>query len=477
MVQSIIKTPRSPAAHVGRVLTWLAGMVCCVFLLSVLGLIAHQMIVPPPAHRVLLVSAIPLPEGLKDKGALDSLAPGQSQDWDVFGFQAIDPITHLLFIAHTGPDPFNLSFEDPTFHRNDPADIARDGNVLVFDLQKQQLVARLPIPRVTGMIVVPELHKVFASGSEQSRVYSFDEPSLTNIKFLQMADYTDPDTLSYDPVTHQLFVAAPGAEDHATVQVPGQALPIQNENRDPANENVYVLDPLTLKVLAKIDIGTLPKLPDEDLSKGDVPVPTVNGNLPKFGYRVGQLKYDDVTRLVYLVIEVAPDRNVRPHPNPPLGSAELVTIDPVSDKIIHRAILPESCNMAHGLVLDPKQNIAYIECTSLEPDVPLVQHVMRMDLTTMKAFPDDPRQSMLAPAPYMLALDRPQQLLFEACGGGVTVIDIRPGHFRKLGDYIIGHDKTYSIIIDESTQFIYLPVTSAGGRPTLYIARYNPNGV
>jgi hypothetical protein len=100
-----------------------------------------------------------------------------------------------------------------------------------------------------------------------------------------------------------------------------------------------------------------------------------------------------------------------------------------------------------------------------------------MDLTTMKAFPDDPRQSMLAPAPYMLAFDRPQQLLFEACGGGVTVIDIRPGHFHKLGDYIIGHDKTYSIIIDESTQFIYLPVTSAGGRPTLYIAKYNPNGV
>ncbi len=477
MDQRFITTPRSPAARVGRVLTWLSGIVCCVFLLSVLALIARQIIVPPPAHRIILVGALPLPEGLKAKGAPDSLEPGQSQNWDAFGFQAIDPTTHLLFIAHTGPDPFNLSFQDPTFHRNDPADIARDGNVLVFDLQKQQLVARVPIPRVTGMIVVPELHKVFASGSEENRVYSFDEPSLTNIHFLQLDENEDPDTLSYDPVTHQLFVAAPGAEDHAPVQVPGQALPILNERVDPAKENVYVLDPLTLKVLAKITIGTLPKLPDEDLSKGEVPVPTVAGNVPKFGYRMGQLKYDEVTRLVYLVIEVSEDRNVRPHPNPPLGTAELVTIDPVSDKIIHRAILPASCNMAHGLVLDTEQNIAYIDCSSVDPDVPLVQHVMRMDLTTMKAFPDDPRQSMVAPAPYMLALDRPQQLLFEACGGGVTVIDIRPGHFRKLGDYITGHDKTYSIIIDESTQFIYLPVTSAGGRPTLYIARYNPNGV
>jgi hypothetical protein len=34
-----------------------------------------------------------------------------------------------------------------------------------------------------------------------------------------------------------------------------------------------------------------------------------------------------------------------------------------------------------------------------------------------------------------------------------------------------------SIIVDEATQFIYLPVVSAGGRPTLYIAKYNPNGV
>jgi hypothetical protein len=56
------------------------------------------------------------------------------------------------------------------------------------------------------------------------------------------------------------------------------------------------------------------------------------------------------------------------------------------------------------------------------------------------------------------------------------VFDVRPGHFRKLGVYVIG-SKTLSIIVDESTQLIYLPVVSTGGRPTLYIAKYNPNGV
>src|SRR5215470_17267697 len=268
MYQSVMTTPHSPTVHAARVLTWRAGMVCCGLLLSVLGLIARPILVGPPAHRVILVRTIPLPEGLKDKGAPDSLEPGISQDFDNFGEQAIDPSTHLLFIAHSGPIPFNYSFEDDTFHFDDPADIARDGNILVFDLQKQQLVGRVPIPRVTGLVVAPDLHKVFASGSEENRIYSFDEPSLTNIKFLQMAEYDDPDTLSYDPLTHRLFVAAPGAHTRDIVKVPGLDKPIIQENTDPAKENVFILDALTLRVQAKINIGQLPTLPGEDLSKG-----------------------------------------------------------------------------------------------------------------------------------------------------------------------------------------------------------------
>lgn len=477
MDQTVIATPPSSAARVGHRLVWLAGIVCCVFLLSVLVLIARQIVVPPPAQRIVLVSSIPLPEAIKAKGAPDSLAPGRSQNFDGFDFQAIDPTTHLLFIAHTGPVPYPYSFQDRTFHWDNPADIARDGNIPVVDLQKQQLVGRVPIPRVFGLVVAPELHKVFASSSEPSRIYSFDEPSLTNIKFLQLDANEGPDTMSYDPLTHKLFVETGGETVRYPIHVPGQKLPILNENRDPAKENVYVIDAPALKVLAKINIGKLPKLPDEDLSKGGVPVPVTADNAPKFGYQMGQIKYDEVTHLLYLVTQVSEDRNIRPHPLPPLGAAELVTIDPVANKIIQRTILPESCNVPNALALDTEQQIAYIDCTSVDSNIPLVQHVMRMDLNTMKAFPDDPRQTILAPNPNMMALDRPQHLLFEACGGGVTVFDIRPGHFRKLGNYVVGHANTLSIIIDESTQFIYLPVPSAGDRPTLYIAKYNPNGV
>src|SRR5216684_775871 len=477
MDQRFITALRSPAAAlVGKAFTWLAWIVCYGFLLAVIVSITHQIVVPPRAQRIILLRGIPLPEGLKARGAPDSLEPGTAQFFDFFGFQAIDPTTHLLFIAHTGPIPNNYQDVDHTFSADNPADIARDGHVLVFDLQKQQLVGRMPIPRGTGLIVVPELHKVFVSGSELSRVYSFDEPSLTNLQFLQLPVNVDPATLGYDPVRRRLFVAAPGAEDHATVDVPGQ-LPIQNENIDPEVESLYILDAPTLKVLARIGIGRLPKLPNEDLSAGeDPPVPTEDG-IPKFGYRVDQLQYDDVTHLIYMLIEVSEDRNIRPHPSPPLGAGELVTIDPATAHIIRRTTLPKSCNLLHALVLDTAQQIAYIDCTSVDPDVPLVQHVMRMDLKTMTAFPDDPLQSTVAPAPFMMALDRPLHLLFEACVGGIVVFDVRPGHFRKLGVYVIGHDKTTSLIVDEATQLIYLPVPSAGGRPTLYIAQYNPTGV
>src|SRR5438270_1875104 len=70
MDQSILTSPpRTPAARVRSVFSWLAGIVCFGFLLSVIVLIAHQIIVPPPAPRVILLRNIPLPEGLKTQGA------------------------------------------------------------------------------------------------------------------------------------------------------------------------------------------------------------------------------------------------------------------------------------------------------------------------------------------------------------------------------------------------------------------------
>src|SRR2546430_94990 len=149
MDQSLLPSqPRTQGARVRRVFAWSSGIVCAGFLFLVIVLIAHQMIVPPPAPRVILLRNIPLPDGLKAKGAPDSLAPATSQFFDGFDFQSIDSNTHLLFIAHTGPVPDDQALYDHSFHLDNPADIARDGNILIFDLQTQKIVGRLPIPQV-----------------------------------------------------------------------------------------------------------------------------------------------------------------------------------------------------------------------------------------------------------------------------------------------------------------------------------------
>src|SRR5437868_15527202 len=106
MDQSNFTSPLRTTTAGGRsVFAWSSGIVCAGFLFLVIVLIAHQMIVPPPAPRVILLRNIPLPDGLKAKGAPDSLAPATSQFFDGFDFQSIDSNTHLLFIAHTGPVP------------------------------------------------------------------------------------------------------------------------------------------------------------------------------------------------------------------------------------------------------------------------------------------------------------------------------------------------------------------------------------
>lgn len=58
-----------------------------------------------------------------------------------FDYQSFDPTTGRLFIAKMG-----------------------SAKLLVFDVVKQQLVAELDgFPKVTGVLAVPDLHKVYAS--------------------------------------------------------------------------------------------------------------------------------------------------------------------------------------------------------------------------------------------------------------------------------------------------------------------------
>jgi DNA-binding beta-propeller fold protein YncE len=229
---------------------------------------------------------------LKAKGAPDSLAPATSQFFDGFDFQSIDSNTHLLFMAHTGPAPDDQALYDHSFHLDDPADIARDGNILVFDLQTQQIVGRLPIPQVAGLVVAADLQKVFAADAEENKVCSFDEPSTplqgaalldffrqrahASIQCAQLDDFEGPDAVAYDPVDHKIFVSDPGSppddcdpklpleQNDCVAKVHGQVVNFKGKTIPTlkpraTNQNISVVDALhPTQVLAKIAIGTLP---------------------------------------------------------------------------------------------------------------------------------------------------------------------------------------------------------------------------
>src|SRR5207249_3234550 len=95
--------------------------------------IVSQFSRPTPSHRLVLDRDIPLPGAMPDvyRTAKNPLANGVSLLFDHFDFQALDPQTHLLFIAHTGPSPDREQQINPKF--NPDKDAKTDGNIVVFD--------------------------------------------------------------------------------------------------------------------------------------------------------------------------------------------------------------------------------------------------------------------------------------------------------------------------------------------------------
>jgi hypothetical protein len=472
----------SKGSGVGRVFILLIGIASFGVLAYLLVGVAYQFVVPPPAHRILFVQDIPLPSGFCATGPctrnlvaggvqrdFGALAPGVQQDFDGFDFQAYDPPTHKLFIAHTGPAPDLLELAHPTFApKFDPAvDLKFDGHIIVFDTQQDKIIARLNIPQVAGMVDALDLRKVYAADAEESIVYSIDVNTLKATP-IQLDDNESPDAMSYDPVDHRIFVSDPGAPVDDKVSL----------NPDKKNLNVTVIDALTDKVITKVNLGLLPLLSGENAtSVENAPkVPVEPGNIPKYGHDVGHNKYDAGLHRVFVTSTILPNAD-DPNPLllPPPGTGELIAIDPITAAIVQRIVLPDTCSSPHGMDIDADQQVAFIACTDFDSSRNLFQNLLRVDLRTMTVIHPDPVNARLAGGPDIVLIDHSLHVLFVACKGGISVFDEKAGEFKKLGDYILGKG-THTIAIDEQTHEIFLPQIT-GGMPILRIGRYNPNGV
>src|SRR5260221_4120743 len=84
MAQLSSTSTRSQGFRVSRIFVWLIGIASFGILGYLLVQITYQIVVPPPAHRLLFVQDIPLPSGLgaTSPGTKNPLGPGVQQDFD-----------------------------------------------------------------------------------------------------------------------------------------------------------------------------------------------------------------------------------------------------------------------------------------------------------------------------------------------------------------------------------------------------------
>jgi len=167
---------RSGASRIG----WL---LLCVVSFGLLAFLIISLVIrfttPIPLHRLQIVQDIPLPDALPDRHrtSQNPFAPGQAQRFDHFDFQSLDPNTHLLFIVHSGPNPD----KEAAILHNPNFDAGIDGNIDVFNTQLNKVVGLIPVPQAAGVMVAPDLGKVFIGDANDSIVYVADEHSPFNI--------------------------------------------------------------------------------------------------------------------------------------------------------------------------------------------------------------------------------------------------------------------------------------------------------
>jgi hypothetical protein len=352
--------------------------------------------------------------------------------FDHFDFMALDPETHLLFIAHSGPAPDREQQVNPNFHAG--SDAKNDGNIVVFDTVRKKVVGLLDIPQVAGVVIAPDLQKVYAADANDNLIYVISEKTL-HYAPIALQDNDSPDGLTYDQPDHLIFVSNPGTPPTPDSNV------IERKN-----QNETIINALTDTVAARIALG-------------------VDG---QWGDDVGHVKFDTGLHRAFAPVQQLADPN-SPNQNllPPPGTAWLVEIDPVKRQIVTRMKLPYACITPHGMAIDSNLHIAYIACVDEDPP-----SLIRVDLLTMRPIAESPWPVALKPD--LVVLDQSLSLVYVASGAGISIFQQGARAFKWLGTYSFGVN-THTIAVNEQTQEIYLPLVKEGNRPVLRILRYNAN--
>jgi len=301
-------------------------------------------------------------------------------------YQSIDAEARRLYIAKMG-----------------------DGKLLVYDLVQDRLVREIAdLPKITGVLAVPQLHRVYASvpgsgiaasfrvglgmlglSSGTGNVAIFDSESLKEAARLPGGVF--PDGIAYDPLEQRIFVS------------------------DELGEAVTVVDARSDRLEARI------KMPGE----------------------VGNVQYDPKTAKVFAPLQT---RNA------------LAVIDPAKNALVAQFALA-GCDHPHGLAIASGAAVGYVACDG--NDVLLVVHLETGRISGSRPIAHDP--DVLGTDPEL------KRLYVASESGSLSTFDITNAESpAALGNVFVGDD-AHAVAVDPSSHRLYLALPSVNGKAVLRV--------
>ncbi|HJT56878.1 MAG TPA: YncE family protein [Ktedonobacteraceae bacterium] len=263
----------------------------------------------------------------------------------------------------------------------------------------------------------------------------------------------------FDTVSRKIVADIPGIPDVHAVAVASDLGRIFATSAT-ANQ-VVVIDAHTYAITARIPVGDSPDgliydqtdhkiFVADEAGQSDAVIDARTGQrvaeIP-LGGDAGDVEYDAVSHRIFAVVATL---------------NQLVTIDPVTDKIIARAALP-GCQTGQDLVLDELQRLAFVDCADNAT-------LLMIDMTSMRVI----STQSVGKNPDLMALDSGWHYLYVASESGVVSVFNEGGRtLKKINEGYVDSG-AHSVAADQDTHYIYLPLQNVGGKPMLRIALFHP---
>jgi DNA-binding beta-propeller fold protein YncE len=323
------------------------------------------------------------------------------------------PFTKLFSLA--GDYPLGASVDRTDYESIDAA--ARrlyiskmgSGQLLVFDLEQNRLAAQLDgFPKITGVLAVPEIHRVYASipgagvvsglfvglgmaglSRGHGEIAVLDSQSLKEIARLPGGVF--PDGIAYDPKDHRVFVS------------------------DELGSALTVIDAVSSAPLGRI------------ATRGEV----------------GNVRYDALTERIYVPVQ---------------STNELAVVDPKQLRVVTRYNLP-GCDHPHGFIVTPKAAVGFAACDGND-------RLVTIDLATGRTV----HQQQVAHDPDVLAIDPEAKRLYVASeSGNLSSFDIaHPSAPESLGDVFVA-EGAHALGVDPVSHRLYFGLADMNGHAVLRV--------